>query len=202
MSTVTAWRRFDYSHKEWTAIENEVAKVRSGSLTDFERRRLRQAANSYLIRTRERQHTKAHRREITKRWTRVEKLSGELSDAIASGTALLGQTSREIEKLPPALTKLREIAAVLSANYPAFSAPKQSFYEAVLKAWVGFGGKLARSTNAQVGGPCVRYFNAVVRPVMRDDSPKLSYIRDIIDDEKRRREDPLPSRKSPRISMA
>jgi hypothetical protein len=44
VSAVTAWRRFDYSYEEWTTIENEVAKVRHGSLTDFERRRLLNAA--------------------------------------------------------------------------------------------------------------------------------------------------------------
>lgn len=49
MSAVTAWRRFDYSYEEWTTIENEVAKVRHGSLTDFERRRLLNAASKYLI---------------------------------------------------------------------------------------------------------------------------------------------------------
>jgi hypothetical protein len=201
MSTVTA-ARFDYSHEDWTAIENAVAKVRPGSLTDFERRRLLNAANKYLIGTRERQHTKAHLAEISKRWKLVEKLSEELSDAITSATAILALTPREIEKLSPALAELREVASVLSADRGAFGPPKRSFYEDVLKAWVGFGGKLGRSTNAQVGGPCVRYFNAVVRPVMRDDSPKPSYVRDIIDDEKRRREDPLPRRKSPRISRA
>jgi hypothetical protein len=162
MSTVTA-TRFDYSYEQWTVIENEVAKVRLGSLTEFERRQLRQAANLYLISAREPHFIKSRFAEKSKRWKRVEKLSAELADAIASGTALLADTPREIERVPRALTKLREFAAVLSADR-VFSAPKQSFYEAVLKVWTDRGGKLGSSTNAQVGGPCVRYFNAVVRP--------------------------------------
>jgi hypothetical protein len=202
VSTVTA-ARFDYSCEEWTAIENEVGKVRPGSLTDFERRRLLSAANLYLIGTREPHFVKSHFAEISKRWKRVEKLSEELSDAITSATAVLALAPREVERLFPALAKLREVASMLSADrgHP-LDPPKRSFYEAVLKVWTDRGGKLGWSTNAQVGGPCVRYFNAVVRPVMGDDSPKLSYIKDIIDDEKRRREDLLPRRKSPRISRA
>ena len=200
MNTVTA--RFDYSYEEWTTIENEVAKVRHGSLTDFERRRLLNAANLYLIGTRDPHFIKSHFAEKSKQWKRVEKLSAELADAIASGTALLAHTPLEIERVPPALMKLRKIAAVLSADHGAFDPPKRSFYEDVLKVWTDRGGKLGWSTNAQVGGPCVRYFNAVVRPVMGGDSPKLSYIKTIIDDEKRRREDPLPRRKSQRISRA
>jgi hypothetical protein len=79
----------------------------------------------------------------------------------------------------------------------------RAYYRSIFKLWTEtYGGKLGWSTNAQVGGPCVRYFNAVVRPVMGDNSPKLSYIKDIIDDEKRRREDRLPRRKSPHISRA
>jgi hypothetical protein len=202
VSAVTAWRRFDYSYEEWTTIENEVAKVRHGSLTDFERRRLLNAASKYLIGTREQHHAKTHLAEISKRWKRVEKLSEELSDAITSATAVLALAPREVERLSPALAKLREVASMLSADRDGFGPPKRSFYEDVLKVWTDRGGKLGWSTNAQVGGPCVRYFNAVVRPVMGDDSPKLSYIKDIIDDEKRRREDPLPRRKSPRISRA
>ncbi|SIO49424.1 hypothetical protein SAMN05443247_06445 [Bradyrhizobium erythrophlei] len=202
MSTVTA-ARFDYSYEQWTAIENEVAKVRPGSLTDFERRRLLNAANLYLIGSREPNFIKWHFAETSKRWKRVEKLSAELADAIASGTALLAHTTREIERVPPALTKLREFAAVMSVDRVFRTrTPKQSFYVDVLKVWTDRGGKLGWSTNAQVGGPCVRYFKAVVRPVMGDDSPKLSYIKDIIDDEKRRRQDPLPRRKSQRISRA
>jgi hypothetical protein len=201
VSTVTA-ARFDYSYEEWTAIENEVAKMCPGSLTNFEKRRLQQAANLYLISTRERQWTKSHFDEVSKRWKRVEKLSAELADAIASATAVLALAPREVERLSPALAKLRDVASMLSADRGPLAPPKRSFYEAVLKVWTDRGGKLGWSTNAQVGGPCVRYFNAVVRPVMGDDSPKLSYIKDIIDDEKRRREDPLPRRKSPRISRA
>jgi hypothetical protein len=202
VSAVTA-ARFDYSYEQWIVIENEVAKVRPGSLTDFERRRLLNAATLYLIRSRDPHFIKSHFAEISKRWKRVEKLSAELADAIASGTALLAHTPREIERVPPALTKLREFAAVLSADRGPLDPPKRSYYEAVFKVWTDRGGKLGRSTNAQVGGPCVRYFKAVVRPVMGVDSPKLSYIRDIIDDEKCRREDPLlPRRKSPRISRA
>jgi hypothetical protein len=201
VSTVTA-ARFDYSYEEWTAIENEVAKVRPGSLADFERRHLLNAANLYLIRTREPHFIKSHFAEKSKRWKRVEKLSAELADAIASATAILAQAPREVEKLPPALAKVREVASALSVDHGAFDPPKRSYYEDVLKVWTDRGGKLGWSTNAQVGGPCVRYFNAVVRPVMGDDSPARSYIKDIIDDEKRRREDPLPRRKSPRISRA
>jgi hypothetical protein len=201
MSTVTA-ARFDYSYEQWTAIENEVAKVRPGSLTDFERRRLQQAANLYLISTRERQRTKSHFDEVSKRWKRVEKLSAELADAITSATAVLALAPREVERISPALAKVREVASVLSADR-VLSAPKQSFYEAVLKAWVGFGGKLGWSTRAtyQIGGPCVRYFNAVVRPVMQDDSPSSTYVKDIIA-RARDGDNVIPIRKSPRISRA
>jgi hypothetical protein len=201
VSTVTA-ARFDYSYEEWTAIENEVAKVRPGSLTDFERRRLLSAANLYLIGTREPHFIKSHFAEKSKRWERVEKLSAELADAIASATAVLALAPREVERLSPALAKLREVASMLSADRGPLDPPKRSFYETVLKVWTDRGGKLGWSTNAQVGGPCVRYFKAVVRPVMGVDSPALSYIKNIIDDEKRRREDRLPRRKSPRISRA
>jgi hypothetical protein len=201
VSAVTAVR-FDYSYEEWTKIENEVSKVRPGSLTDFERRRLLSAANLYLIATREPHFIKSHFAEKSKRWKRVEKLSAELADAITSATAVLALAPREVERLSPALAKLHEVASMLSVDHGASGPPKRSYYEDVLKVWTDRGGKLGWSTNAQVGGPCVRYFNAVARPVMGDDSPALSYIKDIIDDEKHRREDPLPRRKSPRISRA
>ena len=198
--------RFDYSHAEWIAIENAVATVRPGSLTDFEARRLLNAANKYLITAREQRHTKARLAEISKRWKLVEKLGEELSSAITSATAALALVPREVAKLSPALAELREVASALSEGHGALGrdafGPKRSFYGDVLKVWTDRGGKLGWSTNAQVGGPCVRYFNAVVRPVMGADSPKQSYVRDIIDDEKRRREGTVIKMKKPRISRA
>jgi hypothetical protein len=194
--------RFDYSYEQWTAIENEVAKVCPGSLTDFERRRLVSAANLYLIGTREPHFIKSHFAEKSKRWKRVEKLSAELADAITSATAILALAPREIQRVPPALMKLRKIAAVLSADHGAFDPLKRSFYEAVLKVWTDRGGKLGWSTNAQVGGPCVRYLNAVVRPVMGDDSPSPNYVKDIIKSARDSCDNVISRRKSPRISRA
>jgi len=67
--------------------------------------------------------------------------------------------------------------------------PSVVYYQRILLLWKDtFGGRLAISRNGQqsrkIGGPLVRYFFAVTRPVMGDETPSLQSLPDIVDRQK------------------
>jgi hypothetical protein len=199
-----AREKFDYSFEEWTAIENIVSKeCRPGSLSDFERRRLRNAANSYRVNSGGMTaFLRLRRKKQDQAWATVDKLSAQLFEALHALNELHASPPRPVAKIIPALEQLRGYAASRVVVDMTSETAKQCFYRMVFEIWTEFGGTLGWSTNAAVGGPCVRYFNAVVRPVMGADSPKLSYIPELIDNEKCRREEPAFPMKKPSISRA
>jgi hypothetical protein len=68
--------------------------------------------------------------------------------------------------------------------------PPVVYYQAILILWKEvFGGHLAISRDSQdaskIGGPLVRYFFAVTRPVMVRQTPSLQSLPDIVDRQKR-----------------
>jgi hypothetical protein len=61
--------------------------------------------------------------------------------------------------------------------------PQVVFFQRILLLWTDFGGKLKLSRDPdtrQNRGPLVRYFLAVIRPVMKDKTPSLQSLRDIV----------------------
>jgi hypothetical protein len=66
--------------------------------------------------------------------------------------------------------------------------PRDELYEDVLDCWFDAGGRLSKSRvnpaypNAgTLGGPTIRYLQAVLIPVMRDKAPKPEGLRKVID---------------------
>ncbi len=63
--------------------------------------------------------------------------------------------------------------------------PPVVYYQAILRVWTELGGRLSLSRSAgfssRVSCPLVRYFFAVVRPVMGSRTPSLLSLHDIVD---------------------
>jgi hypothetical protein len=178
---------FDYSSEQWTEIENTVAKVRSESLTEFERRQLTNAATLYRLALR--YPGKVWFAARKKEWSKVAKLSAELFAAISTASANSMHVSRLIEKLPARLEKLKAEAEAYGGPMRQIGNPKTDYYQRIMFLWTDqFDGKLGYSTSENKHyGPCVRFLVAATSPVMGSAAPSEKYVPDLIDKEKQRR---------------
>jgi hypothetical protein len=179
---------FDYSHKQWAAIETEVALVRSAPLTLSERRLLILTGDMYLLRST--QSFEASCQERMESWTVVRNLAEELLTALnrAMATKVTNvYNEKYMVRMTTLLSELRDDAE--SFGRPWIS--KGDYYKSVLSMWVDHcGGQLKKSrdkTTQKPKGPLLRFFVAVTYPVMGIDAPKPETIFDIVDREKLRR---------------
>lgn len=69
---------------------------------------------------------------------------------------------------------------------------RRIFRRAIFQSWTSAGGELRTANNPQVAGPLIRYFLALARPVMGDDTPTLATIAGYIREERKRPTDGEP----------
>jgi hypothetical protein len=141
---------------------------------------------------------KSRRKKEDATWAAVEKLSKQLFDAAQTLDAMYAKAPGPVAKIIPALEQLRSYANTRFVIDMASETVEQCFYQMVLEIWTDlFGGKLGWSTTNNVQhGACVKYFNAVIVPVMGDDSPKKSYVKDLIAQARDRRTGKTTHRKA------
>jgi hypothetical protein len=178
---------FDYSNKQWAAIETEVALVRSAPLTRIERRLFILAGDVYLHCVRSKQSFEARRQEEMESWTVVRNLTEELLTALNRAMATNVCNEKYMVPMTTLLSKLRDDAERFGKPW----IPKGEYYQSVLSMWVDHcGGQLKKSrdkTTQKPKGPLLRFFVAVTYPVMGIDAPKPETIFDIVEREKLRR---------------
>lgn len=143
-----------------------------------------------------------------KAWTEVEQLSEKLATSLAAlkkvddTPPFFEATDRQLGRLRDfavdALFQLNAepisgVAATLKllATNGASDPPERAFYRDVMMVWTELGGKLGVSTNAntnEVYGPFIRFFRAVVEPMMGDKCPPPATIKKYVQAEKERRQ--------------
>lgn len=181
---------FDYSDQEWAEIESSAQSARAGPLTEDVRMRLRRAGEVYLtLHSAGREFLK--RRELTfvANWATINSLSAALHEHLVEANARSAD-DRKYRRLLKSLAQLRDDAGILSSKSPPL-ALREDYYRKILGVWVDkLGGKLGLSRETvshRLGGPLVKFFQAVTRPVLASDAPALETISDIIGREKERR---------------
>ena len=129
------------------------------------------------------------------RWQtlRTGTLSEQIADRIAAELMGLAINPSEIRHKPCTLTfgGFADLLVELEKQAQKFAnpaywprdMPRTLYFQQVLSLWTELGGKMKFSRNAisgEVGGPLVRFFQAVTGPVLRSDAPSSESIPDII----------------------
>jgi hypothetical protein len=181
-------KAFDYTDQEWTEIELPVQSARLGPLTEEARQRLRLAAGLYLaLHSTGRQFLRQQELSFAENWARIGKLAAELYEQL--DCSLRGFGDRQYRGLRKSLRKLQN-NATLSAKSPLLSS-REEYYREIFGVWIDtLGGRLGVSRDAgnhKLGGPLVRFFQAVTYPVLAAEAPAVESISGIVDREKERR---------------
>lgn len=192
-------KAFDYSDQEWTEIELSAQWARTGPLTEEVRQRLRQAGAVYLaLSPTSRDFLKQHELTFSANWTSISELAAELSDRLVAANSQ-SIIKRKYRQLLQSLAELKDDSSILLGRSPLLR-PRENYYRQIFAVWVDqLGGSLGISRNAashKLGGPLVKFFQAVTRPVLIAEAPALESIAGIIDRERERR------KKRRRISRA
>ncbi len=128
-------------------------------------------------------------------WRTVEELEEAITDAAEAhfgvGAEALVAFQSHLADLDDQLTSLHSLKLLVASCavdlnrdailwLPGLDLARTEFYRAVLEIWRTLGGELRRSTDGN-SGPLARFFFAVVEPVMKEDQPSHSSLRDIVD---------------------
>jgi hypothetical protein len=176
---------FDYSGQEWAEIELSAQPAREGPLTEEERWCLRRAGTVYrLFRSADKGFLKQQELMFVTDRENIHLLANELHEALIEAHATNGKY-RQLLKL---LAKLRDDMSILSTNPLP---PRENYYREIFGVWVDkLGGGLGvsrHSQNHKLGGPLVRFFQAVTRPVLAPEALAIESISKIVGRERKRR---------------
>lgn len=185
-------KTFDYSDQEWAEIELSAQPARTGPLTEDVRQCMRQAGVVYLIlHSIGREFLKQQELTFVANREKICGLSAELYEQLGEANAR-STDDMKYRWLLKSLAKLRDDASILSARSPQLS-PREDYYHKIFGVWVDkLGGRLGVSRDEdthKLGGPLVRFFQAVTRPVLATEAPALESISRIVDREKERRKE-------------
>jgi len=179
---------FDFTEAQWREIRSAV---RDGCAQParFKERLLLGCANWYLdYRPR---YRSASARSAA--WKRVARLMRQTRAAMAIADPMehLGPVFEDSVELDRRLERgqrfadLRGREAVAGVPLPR---PRAEYFRDALSCWTDAGGRLRFSRvgpetkeHGRLGGPTVRYLQAVTRPVMKSEAPTLEGIRNIIE---------------------
>ena len=193
-------KKFDYTDQEWGQIELSAQSVRTSPLTEEVRHCLREAATLYLtMSSTSQQFLKQQELASIENWARIRELAAELYELLDEAAARSAD-DRKYRRLLNSLTKLRDDASILSAKNPSLPA-REDYYREVFRVWTDkLSGRLGLSRDAdnKLGGPLVRFFQAVTRPVLRTEPPACESISRIVAREKERRKEQKRGRASAR----
>jgi hypothetical protein len=188
MARKTKAHVFDFSQEQWRAI---MAAVNDGCVQPafFNRAMLANCINWYL------EDLPSYQRPSDRaaEWRRIAKALGKVRSAIikANPSAVIdmpvGATQPKVLAVEALLTECQKFAAE-SATFRGRPHPSTQLYDFILDVWFDAGGRLSKSREnplspkaGAVGGPTVRYLQAVLTPVMRDKVPSPEGLRRIID---------------------
>ena len=185
-------KTFDYIDQEWTEIELSAQPARAGPLTEEVRQCLRQAAVLYLtLCPTGRQFLKQQEQTVVENWACIYGLAAELYEKL--GEANARRVDKKYERFLNSLAKLRHDASILSSAKRTSLPPREDYYREILGVWVDkLGGRLGvsrDSDNHKLGGPLVRFFQAVTGPVLATEAPARESISGIVDRERKRRKE-------------
>src|SRR6516165_912755 len=179
-------RTFDYSDQEWTEIELSAQPVRKGPLTGHERHRLRQAGVLYLALSTSMEFLKQDKRVRNAKSEKIRKSAASLLEELVDFDAR-NNAKKFGRPFLQSLAKLRDDPPVLAPKNP----PREDYYREIFSVWIdNLGGTLKLSRTAdthKLGGPLIRFFQAVTNPVLGTEAPALESICDIVCREKERR---------------
>jgi hypothetical protein len=180
-------KMFDYADQEWAEIELSVQAARTDVLTEDTRQCLRRAGTVYRLRRFAGKERKQQQLTFGETWENIHGLTSELHKALVK----INESTGKYGRLLKSLAKLQVDASGLAPNPPSLS-PREDFYREIFAIWTDkLGGELRISRNAgthKLGGPLVRFFQSVTRPILATDAPALESIAAIVNREKERRE--------------
>jgi hypothetical protein len=183
-------KTYDYSDKEWVEIALSVQPARTGPLTEDVRQHLRRASNVYLtLHSAGREFLRQQELTSVANWENIRGLAAELYELLGEPN-VRSTDDRKYRRLQKSMAKLRDEASIFSSKSPLLP-PREGYYREILGVWVDkLGGKLGVSRDTvthKLGGPLVRFFQAVTCPVLATDAPALESISHIVSREKKRR---------------
>jgi hypothetical protein len=179
----------DYSDQEWSEIELSAQPVRTGPLTEHERRRLCQAGVLYLALSTSLEFLKQDKYARDTKSKQIRRLAANLIEELVDGDAR-NNAKKYGRRFLQSLVKLRDDPPVLAAKSTPYS-PRENYYREIFSVWIdNLGGTLKLSRTAdthKLGGPLIRFFQAVTNPVLGTEAPALESVFDIVSREKKRR---------------
>lgn len=176
---------FDYSDQEWAEMKSAL----TSPLTEDVRKLLRRAGTVYLaLHSAGREFLKQQELTSVANRANIRRLADELHEQLSETIARIAD-DRKYRQLRKLLRRLRDSASISAKSPPLL--PREEYYREIFGVWVDIiGGRLrvSRDTeNHKLGGPLVRFFQAVAHPVLGNEAPKLESISQIVDREKQRR---------------
>jgi hypothetical protein len=183
-------KMYDYSDQEWDEIELSAQPARAGPLTEDVRQHLRRAGNVYLtLHSAGREFLKQQELTSVENWENIRGLAAELYELLDEPN-VRNTDDRKYRRLQKSIANLRDEASIFSAKSPLLP-PREDYYREILGIWVDkLGGELGVSRDTvthKLGGPLVRFFQAVTCPVLATEAPALETISHIVSREKKRR---------------
>jgi hypothetical protein len=185
-------KTFDYSDREWAEIESSAQSARRGPLTEHQRHHLRQAGVLYLALSTSMDFLKEDKRWCIAKSEKVRRLAASLLEELVDADAR-NNAKKYGRRFLQSLANLRDDPPVPAAKTPSYS-PREDYYREIFAVWIDdLGGtlRLSRTVDThKLGGPLIRFFQAVTNPVLGAEAPALESIHDIVGREKRRRKKP------------
>jgi hypothetical protein len=198
---------FDFSEVEWAEIESAVAAVRKEPLTKEERNSLCYSADEFIANSNARMTgTYPSPRKRADLWRTAAKLCAQFRKAIEVASKNRYGDGWKHETIGPA-HYLGEVVDLLDMlewelnehtdpSYWEVSIehsvtgrldPSVVFYQRILWHWTYLGGSLTLTKDPisrKISGPLLKYFFAVVRPVMGDRAPSSQSLPDVVNRQK------------------
>ncbi len=191
--------RFEYCASDWVAIDAEISKlplfnqVKVSDPSRHWRLWLEGPARDYFL-------AKAsappvplseRMRRWEKVWQKIDELQETIADAAEAHFGGVEPPDGTVEEIDQQLASLHEFrlvvarrasglgrTAISEGTVPTHSA-RVEYFHGVLLTWMALGGKL-RLPSDGLSGPLARFFFAAVGPVMGEEQPSPSSLRDIV----------------------